>query len=124
MRPDGRYDGEGIKAVAGVQWTGESGWSVLAEAWDDPDAPLVRLTPRENLLLRLAWDDRDGFKPYAELLVTPRDGGRVTSIGASWEGNRNRLSLGLRHYGGSDGSAYALAPIRRVIWAEWRLALF
>jgi hypothetical protein len=124
LRADGRYDGEGIKAVAGVQWTGESGTSVLAEAWDDPDAPLLRLTPRENLLLRLSWDDRDGFKPYAELLVTPRDGGRVYSVGASWEGNRNRISLGLRQYDGRDGSAYAQAPLRRVLWAEWRLALF
>ena len=52
----------------------------------DPDAPLLRLTPRENVLLRASWDDRDGFKPYAELLVTPRDGGRVVSVGASWEG--------------------------------------
>lgn len=124
MRPDGRYDDAAIKAVVGVQWTGESGTSVLAEAWDDPDAPLVRLTPRENLLLRLAWDDRDGFKPYAELLLTPRDGGHVVSVGASREGNRNRFSLGLRQFGGNDNSAYAQAPVRRVIWAEWRLALF
>jgi hypothetical protein len=124
MRPDGHYDDAALKAVAGLTWTGESGISVLAEAWDDPDAPLVRLTPRENLLLRLSWDDRDGFKPYTELLLTPRDGGRVVSVGASWEGNRNRISLGLRQYGGRDDSAYARAPIRRVIWAEWRLAIF
>lgn len=124
MRPDGRFDGEAIKAVAGAQWTGESGTSVLVEAWDDPDAPLVRLTPRENLLLRLSWDDRDGFKPFAELLLTPRDGGRVYTVGTSWQGDRNRFTLGLRQYGGRADSAYARAPIERVIWAEWRLALF
>lgn len=85
------------------------------------------LTPnllRENLLLRLGYDDRDGFRPYAELLATPRDGGRVWTIGAVFEGNRQRLALGLRQAGGADGSAYARAPIRRAAWAEWRLALF
>ena len=124
LRPDGRYDDAAIKAVVGAQWTGESGTSMMVEAWDDADAPLTTGTPRENLLLRLSWDDRDGFKPFAELLLTPRDGGRVVSVGASWEGNRNRLSLGLRHYGGRADSAYAQAPLRRAVWAEWRLALF
>lgn len=124
QRQDGSFAGEGIKSVAGVQWTGESGTSVLAEAWHDDDARLATRSPRDNLLLRLSWDDRDGFKPYAEVLMTPSDGGRVASAGAAWEGNRNRITLGLRHYGGAAGSAYAQSPVRRAIWAEWRLALF
>ncbi len=157
-----RVGNGGVKAVAGAQWTGESGWSTLVEAWYDADAysreqwqrldaltasqralagiaPVAAivgnaawssqayLTPnllRENLLLRLGYDDRDGFRPYAELLATPRDGGRVWTVGAAFEGNRQRLSLGLRQAGGADGSAYARAPIRRAAWAEWRLALF
>ena len=123
-RPDGGFDRAGIKSVAGLQWTGESGTSVLAEAWHDPDGPLSTRTPRENLLLRLAWDDRDGFRPYLDLLFTPSDGGRVYTVGASWQGNRNRFTLGLRQYSGRADSAYARAPIKRVIWAEWRLALF
>ncbi len=123
-RPDGSFDKAGVKAVAGLQWTGDSGTSLIAEAWHDPDAPLATRTPPENLLLRLAWDDRDGFKPYVELLTTPRDGGRVYTLGASWEGNRNRFTLGLRQFAGSDASAYAQAPIKRILWAEWRLALF
>jgi hypothetical protein len=124
MRPDGSFDGEAIKAVVGAQWTGESGTSVLLEAWDDPDAPLASGTPRENVLLRVTWDDRDGFKPYADLLVTPRDGGRVFTVGAVWEGNRQRFTLGARQVGGARDSAYAQAPIKRILWAEWRLALF
>lgn len=124
MRPDGSFDKAGVKAVAGLQWTGDSGASLIAEAWHDPDAPLATRTPPENFLLRLAWDDRDGFKPYIELLTTPRDGGRAYTLGASWEGNRNRFTLGLRQFGGSAGSAYAQAPIKRILWAEWRLALF
>lgn len=152
----------GVKAVAGAQWTGEAGWSVLAEAWYDADAytradwrRLDELTARqraaaafapadavlgnagwssqaylspnllrENLLLRLAWDDRDGFKPYAECLATPRDRGRVVTIGASVEGNRQRLTIGLRALGGAAGSAYARAPQKRLAWLEWRWAMF
>ncbi|HZV54680.1 MAG TPA: hypothetical protein VFF82_07055 [Rhodocyclaceae bacterium] len=153
---------DGLKLVAGAQWTGESGWSVLAEAWYDADAysraewqrldaltasqrALAGLAPaaaiagnvgwssqaylntnllRENLLLRVGHDDRDGFKPYAELLATPRDGGLVLTVGTAYEGNRQRLSGGLRQSGGANDSAYARAPIKRVIWLEWRLALF
>lgn len=149
-----------LRAVAGAQWTGESGWSWLVEAWYDGDAyrradwqRLEALTAnqraasvpataidgnvawssqaylaanllRENLLARLSYDDRDGFRPYAELLVTPRDGGTVATVGASYEGNRQRVSLGLRRLGGAADSAYARAPIRRLLWAEWRLAIF
>lgn len=123
-RPNGSFASEGIKAVAGLQWTGESGLSILTEGWHDPDAPLTTRAPRENLLLRLAYDDRDGFTPYLEVLSTPSDGGRVDTVGASWQGNRNRLTLGLRQFGGAADSAYARAPGKRMIWAEWRLALF
>jgi hypothetical protein len=152
----------GLKAVAGAQWTSESGWSALAEAWYDADAysraqwqrldaltarqlALAGIVPatvvagnvawssqaylapnllRENLLARVSWDDRDGFKPYAELLTTPRDGGRVLTVGASVEGNRSRTSFGLRQAGGAADSAYAQAPVKRAVWVEWRLALF
>jgi len=30
----------------------------------------------------------------------------------------------LRQLGGAVDSAYARAPIRRLLWAEWRLAMF
>jgi len=151
----------GLKAVAGAQWTG-SHWSMLAEAWYDADAyshaewqrldaltarqrALANIAPaqaiagniawssqayqannllRENLLLRLAHDNGDGFKPYAELLLTPADGGRILTLGASHEGDRQRLTFGLRQLGGKSDSAYAQAPLRRVAWIEWRWALF
>ena len=124
MRPGGSYDGDAIKAVAGAQWTGESGTSVLLEAWDDPDAPLASATPRENLLLRVGYDDRDGFKPYLEWLVTPRDRGIVTTVGAVVDGNRQRWTFGIRQFGGGAESAYAQAPQKRLFWLEWRLAAF
>jgi hypothetical protein len=153
---------DSLKAVAGGQWTGESGWTMLVEAWYDGDAyrradwqRLDTLTARqraaaafapgtaidgniawssqaylttnllrENLLARLSYDDRDGFKPYAELLLTPSDRGLVMTVGASLEGNRQRLSVALRQLGGAADSAYGQAPIRRLLWAEWRLAMF
>lgn len=152
----------GVRAVAGAQWTGESGWSTLVEAWYDAEAysktewrRLDALTARqramagvlpaalidgniawssqaylatnllrENLLFRLGYDDRDGFKPYAELLSTPRDGGLMLTLGAAFEGNRQRLAVGLRQLGGAADSVLARAPIKRIVWLEWRLALF
>ena len=152
----------GVKAVAGAQWTGESGWSALAEAWYDGDAytraewqrldaltarqrALAGLAPpsailgnagwssqaylapnilRENLLLHVSYDDRDGFKPYAEWLETPRDRGVVRTVGASIEGNRQRTAFGLRQLGGAADSAYAQAPVKRMAWVEWRIAMF
>jgi len=79
---------------------------------------------RENLLLRLAHDTGDGVKAHAELLLTPTDGGRVVTLGVSHEGDRQRLSLGLRQLGGKPDSAYAQSPLRRIAWIEWRWALF
>lgn len=152
----------GLKAVAGAQWTGASGWSVLMEGWYDADAyrraewrrldtltarqrALAGVAPtaaiagniawsstayrntnllRENLLLRLAHDDRDDFKPYAELLVTPRDGGRVLTLGAAQANDRQHIAGGLRQFGGTANSAYAQAPIARIVWIEWWIALF
>lgn len=104
----------GIAPAAAI--AGNAGWS--SQAFLAPDLL------RENLLLRIAYDDRDGFKPYAELLTTPRDGGRVATLGAVLEGNRQRFAFGLRQAGGADGSAYARAPLRRAAWLEWRIALF
>lgn len=152
----------GAKAVAGAQWTGASGWSVLGEAWYDADAyrrsdwqrldaltarqqALAGIAPasaiagnaawssqayragnllRANLLMRASYDDGDGYKPYADLLTTPEDGGRVITVGASLEGNRQRGSIGLRQFGGAADSAYARAPFKRMVWVEWRLAAF
>ena len=115
---------DAVKAVAGVQWTGDSGLGVLAEAWHDPEAPLLRHAPANNLLLRVSWDDRDGFKPYADLQLTPVDRGHVLTLGAAWEGDRQRLSGGWRILGGPADAAFARSPVRHLAWVEWHLALF
>jgi len=150
----------GLKAVAGSQWTGTAGFGVLVEAWYDTEAytrdewrRLDALTAsqraragfapaaaidgnvawssraferpnllRENLLLRLTHDE-ERWKPALELLVTPRDGGRVLTTGLEYQGDRQRLNFGLRFLGGAADSAYAQAPAKRMAFFEWRLAL-
>lgn len=92
-------------------------------AWSSPAYLPINLL-RENLLLRVAYDNGDGLKPYAELLSTPRDGGRVLTLGISHEGDRQRISLGFRQLGGKSDSAYAQSPLHRLAWIEWRWALF
>jgi hypothetical protein len=150
----------GLKAVAGSQWTGTAGFGVLVEAWYDAEAytrdewrrldalttrqrALAGFAPasaingnvawssraferpnllRENLLLRLTHDD-ERWKPALELLVTPRDGGRVVTTSLEYQGDRQRISLGLRFLGGAADSAYAQTPAKRMAFFEWRLAL-
>lgn len=77
---------------------------------------------RENVLLRLSYDE-ENWKTYAEALTTPRDGGRVTSLGVILQGDRLRWTFGLRHLGGDADSAYARSPQGRIAFIEWRYAL-
>lgn len=79
---------------------------------------------RENLLLRLSYDDADGFKPFGEVLLTPGDGGGVATIGTSYERDRNQFSGGWRYLGGRQDAVYARAPDRNIFWLQWRVALF
>lgn len=149
------------KAVAGTQWTGESGFGVLLEAWYDGEAysraewqrldaltarqrALSGLAPqaaidgnaawsseafnrpnlmRDNLMLRLSHDVDQRWKSALEWLATPRDGGRAVTASLVYEGNRQRISAGVRWLGGAADSALAQAPLRRAAWLEWRLAL-
>ncbi|MFV5215843.1 hypothetical protein ACLIIZ_19145 [Azonexus caeni] len=73
---------------------------------------------RDNALFRVSYDNGDGFKPYVELLNTPTDGGLVTTLGASYEGNRFKISGGVRHLGGDSDSVYARAPERYMAWVQ------
>ncbi|MDR1646510.1 MAG: hypothetical protein LBR88_00495 [Zoogloeaceae bacterium] len=160
--PQARVAGQhGGKAVIGAQWTGRSGWSVLAEAFYDGEAytrsewrRLNALTRRQqaaafavpamlretntawssqaylnanllrgNLLLRLSHDNGDGFTPYGEMLLTPADGGRVTTLGMTHVGNRQQFSMGWRNMGGSEHAVYRRSPVRNLFWLEWRITM-
>ena len=151
--------GSAWRAVAGAQWTGASGWSVLGEAWYDGEAwrradwqgldaltlsqrALAGTVPqfaidgniagsaqayatpnllRQNLLLRLAWEEERRWNAWVECLLTPEDGGRVLTTGVTWTGDRQSLQAGLRFLGGRSDSAYAQAPVGRLAWLEWKL---
>lgn len=92
-------------------------------AWSS-EAYLAPTLLRENLLLRLSYDEGDDFKPYYEVLLTPADRGLVSTLGASYSRNRQRFSGGWRHMGGAGDSAYGRSPEKSIFWLEWRIALF
>ncbi len=78
---------------------------------------------QENLLLRVAYDSGDGFKPYGELLFTPHDRGHTFTLGMSQDFNQQRLSLGWRQMGGPSSAIYSQVPSKSMLWLEWRIAL-
>jgi hypothetical protein len=92
-------------------------------AWSS-EAYLAPTLLRENLLLRLSYDEGDDFKPYYEVLLTPADRGLVSTLGASYSRSRQRFSGGWRHMGGTGDSAYGRSPEKSIFWLEWRIALF
>jgi hypothetical protein len=101
-------------SVPGYVLQSNIAWSAKAFANDN----LVR----ENFLVRLSYDDSDGFKPYIDLLFAPSDGGLMTTAALAYEKNYQRYSLGFRHYGGKKGSVFHDAPEREVTWARLDLS--
>ena len=95
---------------------GNVGWSSQA-AFGRPNLL------RENLLARLSYDAEQRWTYALEWLATPRDGGRAVTMNMTYQGNRQRLSGGVRFLGGAGDSALAQAPFKRIVWFEWRLAL-
>lgn len=77
---------------------------------------------RENALFRVSYDDSKGRKSFADVLITPRDGGGVFSLGFEWERNRSKFSTGYRQYLSKENSAYGQAPIKSELWGQWRVS--
>lgn len=94
-----RRDGGG-KALAGINWTSESKFSVLLEAWIDRGAAVQQ---ERSMLLRVAQNE-SGLDLSADLLWMPQDGGRIVSVGIAWKPEPWLFSLSWRHYGGSAGA--------------------
>jgi hypothetical protein len=104
--------GRGGKALAGFTWTTESQFSILGEAWIDRS---VLAAQQRNLLLRAAqhWDAID---VSADVLSQPQNGGKTSTLSASWKQGPWLLSASLRHYGGAAGTltrSVAIATIER-----------
>lgn len=75
---------------------------------------------RDNCLIRFSYDDSDGFKPYLDLLYAS-DGGLMTTVSVAYEKSSLRYSLGLRHYGGREGSAFYNVPESNITWGRLEL---
>lgn len=103
------FDGGG-KAMAGMTWTTEGKFSVLAEAWLDRTGASLR---QRNVLLRAAqnWDDAE---LSADVLWMPEDGGRVVSLAFDWKRGPWSVSASLRSFGGNANSMARASPVRRL----------
>ena len=77
---------------------------------------------KQNVLLRLSYDG-EKLDPTWDVQYTPEDGGWVSTIGLKYEGNRHRLDMGLRRFGGDESAAYRLLPRQWSIFVGWQWAV-
>ncbi len=100
----------GGKALAGMTWTTEGKFSVLAEAWLDRTGASLR---QRNLLLRASqnWED---VELAGDLLWMPEDGGLVSSLALAWTHGPWSATASLRGYGGRAHSTARLLPVRQL----------
>ena len=88
-------------------------------AWDSQAYQASALLP-DNLLLRLSWDG-DRVDSWIDLLVTPEDGGSVTTLGISWALRQGlKLDVGYRVFSGDDDSVYGQLPISSTAYLQLR----
>lgn len=75
---------------------------------------------RDNVFVRLAWQP-DHWLLWLDALVTPSDRGHLVTLGVQWQGDRVRLNLAARAYGGPARSLLAQLPQRRMglVAATW-----
>lgn len=86
-------------------------------AWDSQAYQASALLP-DNLLLRLSWDG-DRVDSWIDLLVTPEDGGSVTTLGISWALRQGlKLDVGYRVFSGDDDSVYGQLPISSTAYLQ------
>lgn len=79
---------------------------------------------RQNILLRLSYDYQQRWKLAAEWLHTPADTGRALTLSLIHEGDRQRISGGLRRFGGGHDATFSQLPVAAALWLEWRYSLF
>ena len=71
---------------------------------------------RQNLFLRASWTN-DAWQPSIDILLAPEDRGLVVTAGIMWQGDRVRLDMGARRFGGAKGSIFAQMPLRSMTYA-------
>ena len=99
----------GGKAMAGINWTSESKFSVLGEAWIDHSA---QPGYQRNVLLRGAQNAGD-FDVSTDVLWMPESHYRTTSAAMSWKSGPWLYSAGWRHYGGPAPHSNAVLTLLR-----------
>lgn len=100
----------GGKALAGMTWTTESRFSLLAEAWLDRTAAPGQ---QRNLLVRGAQNEGD-LQVAADLLWQPQNRSRITGVSVSWTPAPWAFAITWRHYGGPAGAVVRGAGIATI----------
>jgi len=88
-------------------------------AWNR-QAYLQRNLRQWNMLLRIS---RQGaaFEPSLELLYNPEDGGLVTTGRLGYISDWQQFEVGLRRFGGTDGSVWSQMPDDGQVYLSWRV---
>lgn len=102
--------GGGGKALAGMTWTTEGKFMLVAEAWLDRTALPGQ---QRNLMLRGAQNEGD-LDLSADVLWQPQSGSKITTVSLSWTPAPWALTLSLRHFGGVAGTVVRSAAIATV----------
>lgn len=102
--------GGGGKALAGMTWTTESKFMLVAEAWLDRTALPAQ---QRNLMLRGSQDEGD-VDVAADVLWQPQSGSKISTVSLSWTPAPWAMTLSLRHFGGAAGAVVRTAAIATV----------
>lgn len=105
--PRWEQHGSGGKALAGLTWTTESKWMMVAEAWADRTALKGQ---QHNVLLREEWRDGD-LAIGGDVLWQTQNGSRIASASVAWTPAPWLLSASVRRYGGVAGTVVRSAAV-------------
>lgn len=102
-----RPHGGGGKALAGMTWTTEGKFMLVAEAWLDRTAAAGQ---QRNLMLRGSQNEGD-LDLSADVLWQPQGGSKIGTVSLSWTPAPWALTLSLRHFGGPAGKVVRRAAV-------------
>ena len=88
--------------------------AMLASAFGNPNLR------RDNLLLRAAWTN-NVWSPAVDMVYTPADRGRITTVSLAWQGNVLRVEGGYRRFDGPHSAIARNLPDRNraYLWIKY-----
>lgn len=88
--------------------------AMLASAFGNPNLK------RDNLLLRAAWTN-NVWSPAVNMVYTPADRGRITTVSLAWQGNVLRVEGGYRRFDGPHSAIARNLPDRNraYLWIKY-----